>query len=265
MYKFGAIGLGNMGSAVVDGIIKSQVLKEEDIIIYDLNEKAMEKYADTDMVLASSIEDLARQSQAIFLGLIPQVLKSVGEEIRDLIKKDSLIISIAAGTPISKLKEYFGQDKKYIRVMSNTPATIGQGMTAIAPDESARQEDVDFVKDIFSSIGLVEEVDEDLLSVYTGFIGSLPAYVFTFIEAVGDAAVADGFPRAGVYEMIAQTIQGSAKLLLESKKHPAQLKDQVTSAGGTTIAGLAALEEEGFRNAVIKGIRSASARAKEME
>lgn len=254
MYELGIIGVGNMGGAIIRGAIKSGLIEPQNIIIYEKTRDKVEDLISKGVTLAESEKDLVKKSKRIFLAIKPQGFKKLGESIKDDIKSDQLIISIAAGVSIDAMKKIFGVQNKYIRVMSNTPALTGEGMTAISPDFGIDKESVDFTVSLFKSVGKVVDLEEEKIAAFSGIAGCMPAYVYMFIEAAADAGVSHGIPRKDAYEMVSQALLGSAKLMLESGKHPGELKDQVTSPGGSTIKGVMALEKAGFRNAIIEAV-----------
>ncbi|EFW38190.1 pyrroline-5-carboxylate reductase [Treponema phagedenis] len=264
MYKLGILGIGNMGSAILGGILQSKILNADEIIIYNRTYSKIEKYKQQGVHIRKCESDIFKNSENVFVAVTPQVLDSLTDVIKNSMNGEKLIISVVAGKNLLTLKNIFGAKNRYIRVMSNTPATIGEGMSAIVSDQTASETDKAFAKQMLISIGKVVELSEDTLDIFGSFAGTIPAYLYMFAEAIADGAVACGFPREGIYEIISQSILGSAKLQLETKKHPGELKDQVTTPGGMTIAGVAALEEAGLRNALIKAVKAAMAKSKEL-
>ena len=254
MYELGIIGVGNMGGAIVRGAIKSGLIAPKSIIIYERNKEKVRDILQRGVSYASSEEELVSKSKRLLIAIRPQGFEELGNKIKDKLEKDTLIISIAAGVSIAAMKDIFGEDKKYIRVMSNTPATIGEGMTAISPEKGLDSESTDFAFNLFESVGKVIVLDESKIASFTGFVGCMPAYLFMLIESASDAAVSHGFSRAEIYQLMSQVMLGSAKLVQESGKHPAELKDEVTSPGGSTIKGVLVLEKAGFRNAIIEAV-----------
>ena len=203
-------------------------------------------------------------SDVLFLAVKPQVYEDVIREIRADVRDDAVIVSIAPGRTLAWLREQFGRDLKIIRTMPNTPAMVSAGMTGVCPGEGVPQEDLDRVLTLLKGFGLAEVVPEKLLDVVTSVSGSSPAYVFLFIEAMADGAVADGMPRAQAYRFAAQAVLGSAKLMLETGMHPGQLKDMVCSPGGTTMEAVRVLEEKGLRSAVIEAEKACVRKARGM-
>ena len=251
----GFIGSGNMGGAIIRGIIKSGYRKPEEIFVSDPRKDALKQIEKDFPGIKTSINNKSVLSAPLLvLAVKPQVYEKVISGIKDDINKDTVVVSIAAGMEIKKIKEWFGMDIKVVRTMPNTPALVGEGMSAVCPSENVTANEAAAVKEIFDSIGRTVIMPEKLMNAYTSLAGSSPAWVFMFIEALADGAVRDGIPRKDAYSIAAQAVLGSAKLVLDSGKHPGELKDMVCSPGGTTIEALAVLEENGFRSAVIKAI-----------
>lgn len=250
--KFGFIGTGNMGSAIIEGMIKKY--RPFDIMISDKNREvsraACEKYGT--MSAESNIE--VTNCDFLFLCVKPNVLFDVIDEIKESVTERTTVISIVAGKSIKSIEEAFGKSIGIVRVMPNTPALVGEGMSAICKNEYVSQDNLDTVMDVFASFGIAEEIPENLMDVVTGVSGSSPAYVFMMIEAMADAAVLGGMPRDKAYTFAAQAVLGSAKMVLETNKHPGELKDMVCSPGGTTIEAVAELEKTGFRSSMIEAI-----------
>ena len=234
------------------GILKT--FAPEDIMFVDANEEQMAKVtAETGVPHAASNTELVKQVQYLILAVKPQVLPKVMPEIKEVITKDQLVISIAAGYAIADLAAGLGENARIVRVMPNTPAMVGEGMTGVAYDANMLSDDEkQMVETIFTSIGKMELVDEKMMDVVASASGCSPAYVYMFIEALADGCVRNGLPRNQAYKMVSQAVLGSAKMVLETGMHPGALKDMVCSPGGTTIEGLAVLEECNFRGAIIK-------------
>lgn len=251
-HKFGFIGMGNMGYAILKGLLAEHGPDEITFSERD-REKAEDISARTGVEPSAGNRACAACAKYVVLAVKPQQLKAVIGDIRDVVAEGQIVISIAPGYAIADIKEMFGKNCRIVRAMPNTPALVGEGMTGVCYD-SARYspEEQETVRGFFASFGKMEIVEEKLMDAVVCVSGSSPAYVYMFIEALADSAVKYGLPRAVAYEMAAQTVLGSAKMVLETGEHPGRLKDQVCSPGGTTIAGVAALEEFGLRNAVIK-------------
>ena len=202
---------------------------------------------------ATSNKECAEQSQYLVLAVKPQMLPRVFADIKDVVTKDQVIISIAAGYAIADLEEALGGNVRIVRSMPNTPAMVGEGMTGVCYDPAIfSDEEKNMVEAFFTSFGKMELVDEKLMDVVGSASGCSPAYVYMFIEAMADGCVRNGMPRQAAYRMVSQAVLGSAKMVLETGKHPGELKDMVCSPGGTTIEGLAVLEDCNFRGAIIK-------------
>lgn len=256
MYDLGIIGVGNMGGAIIRGAIQSGLINPHKIIIYERHKEKVRDILQRGVTLAGSETEVVKKTKRVLFAIRPQGFRDLGKKIRDELQDESLIISIAAGVSIEEMKEIFGASYKYIRVMSNTPATIGEGMTAIAPDEGLDRESIDFAFELFERVGKVIILDEEKIASFTGFVGCMPAYLFMLIESASDAAVSHGFSRNEIYQLMSQVMLGSAKLVQETGKHPAELKDEVTTPGGSTIKGVLVLEKHGFRNAIIEAVHA---------
>lgn len=254
MAKIGIIGMGNMGSAMLKGLLS--VYKKEDIIFTDVNEERMAQVTEEwGVAHAKTNAECAGSAKYIILAVKPQYFDPVLQEIQKGVTEKNVIISIAPGITINQLKEKLGDEKRVVRAMPNTPSLIGEGMTGVCYDEkSFSEEEKEDIAHIFRSLGKMRIVEERLMNAVVCVSGSSPAYVYMFIEALADSAVKYGLPRDAAYEMAAQAVLGSAKMVLETGEHPGALKDKVCSPGGTTIAAVSALEEFGFRNAVIKAV-----------
>ena len=252
--KIGCIGTGAMGGAIMRAVCTKYDVKQ--IKVTDKNTQMGKAFAEETgaVFVESNLEIL--DCDYIFLAVKPQFLGDVFDEIADKIPTDAVVISMAAGVKIEKL-EKFSPKTRFIRMMPNVCAQIGQAMTALSYNTNISQAEADTVTEILSSAGKVEVVPEKLMDCVTAVSGSGPAFVFMFIEALADAAVRCGMPRSQAYTYAAQTVYGSAGMVLESKKHPAVLKDMVCSPAGTTIEGVAALEKNGFRNAVNDAVTAA--------
>lgn len=227
------------------------------VTVTDKNAEAGKQFAaGTGAVFAETNTDAIKDADFIFIAVKPQFLQDVFDEINSAITPEQVVISMAAGVKLEKL-EQLAPSARFIRMMPNVCAQIGEAMTAVTKSARVTQDEFENAKLILSAAGKVEEVAEKLMDCVTAVSGSGPAFVFLFIEALADAAVKCGMPRAQAYTYAAQTVKGSASLVLETKTHPAVLKDSVCSPAGTTIDGVAALEENGFRNAVIQAVQAA--------
>lgn len=252
MAKIGFIGMGNMGYSMLKGVLN--YLNPQDIIFTCLSSEKKEKISnETGVRYAESNAECANSAKYIILAVKPQVYNTVLKNIQNVITEGSVIISLAPGITIAAIKEELGADIKVVRAMPNTPALVGEGMIGICYENGELDfAEKEFVEQFFNSFGKVVTVPEKLMSGVVCASGSSPAYVYMFIEALADSVVKYGIPRQEAYKLVAQTVLGSAKMVLETGEHPGKLKDNVCSPAGTTIQGVAALEEFGFRNAIIK-------------
>lgn len=252
--KLGLIGVGNMGGAILQGALRSGFLKKEEVLIYDLNEKLLKTWQEEHGVAhAQSNTELALACEWIILAVKPVYLRGVLEEIRPCLDGKK-VISIAAGWSISMLRACMGESCDLLRVMPNTPALVGAGVTALCEETTLDAEAFLWAQRLFGTLGVVQIVPERLMDAVIAVSGSSPAYVFMFIEAMADAAVKLGMSRPMAIEAAAQAVIGSAKMVLDTGLHPAVLKDQVCSPAGTTIEAVQALEESGMRAAVMKAM-----------
>lgn len=261
----GVIGLGNMAQAIIGGILKQHLAGEGSIIGYDKSPAAMSRVSEMyGIATGDSNKDVVGRADVVILAVKPQVIGDVIEEIAPSASSDTIFISIAPGKSISWITEKFGKKIKLVRCMPNTPALVGEGMTGYCVNENITEEDKETAKKILESFGRAEEVNEGLLAAVTSVSGSSPAYVFMLIEAMADQAVADGMARPQAYEFAAQAVLGSAKMVLETGKHPGELKDMVCSPAGTTIQAVRILEKNGFRAAVEEAMAACTEKAQKM-
>lgn len=263
--KIGFIGCGNMGKAILGGLIASGQVRPEQISVYTPTADNVAALADEYGINpAESAQQIAQQSDIVFGAVKPGIMVKVLTDIASSLNKDSLVISIAAGVTLDQMATALGYDRKIIRAMPNTPALVNAGMTSVTPNSLVTQDDIDDVVAIFRSFGEAEVVAEPMIHPVVGVSGSSPAYVFMFIEAMADAAVLGGMPRAQAYKFAAQAVLGSAKMVLESGKHPGELKDMVCSPGGTTIEAVRILEEKGLRSAVLEAMTACMAKSEKL-
>ncbi len=254
--KIGFIGTGNMGNAMMGGIISSGIVEANDVMASDIFQAALDKVSDSlGVATTTNNRDVVDFADILFLAVKPQFLGKVIDGIKDMDFTDKVVVSIAAGQSLDKLTEMFGKDIKLVRVMPNTPALVGEAMSALSPNKLVTEEEADTVYKLFEAFGQAEIIPERLQDAVVGVSGSAPAYVYMFIEALADGAVAEGMPRLQAYKFAAQAVLGSAKMVLETGEHPGVLKDAVCSPGGTTIEAVAALESFGFRSAIIEAER----------
>lgn len=260
--KLGVIGGGVMGEAIISRLLTQKTYLGTEIIISEPTLQRREFLQQQYGVEVTDNNNLAAQASILLLAIKPQMFEQVVAGLSDS-NPAQLVISILAGVSIFQLEKAFG-DQAVVRVMPNTPATVGAGMTAIAAGSHVRSEQLELATQIFQAVGEVVTVTESLMDAVTGLSGSGPAYIAMAIEALADGGVAAGLPRAIADRLALQTVLGTAQLLNQSNLHPAQLKDRVTSPGGTTIAGVAKLEQAGFRSALIQAVIAAAQRSQEL-
>lgn len=263
--ELGFIGCGNMAQAMISGILKQEVVTKEALIASGPTASKMEQIKEAlGIVTTTDNCRVAKEAKILVLSVKPQMYETVIKEIKEDIRKDQMIVTIAAGISMEQVERNFGQEVKIVRTMPNTPALVGEAMVGMCYNEYVELEEFAQVKSMFQSFGKVEEVKEELMDAVVGVSGSSPAYVYMFIEALADAAVLQGIPRAQAYTFAAQSVLGSAKMVLETGEHPGVLKDAVCSPAGTTIEAVRILEGMGMRSAVIEAVSSASEKSKEM-
>lgn len=263
--KLGFIGCGNMAKAMIGGIIKSKLISRNDIIVSTSSQESLDK-ARKEFGIGSSLEnkEVARKSDILILAVKPHLYKGILREVKEEIHKETIVVSIGAGISLSFLKENLKEGSKFIKTMPNTPASVGEGMSAISPGENLKEEEIRDVVNIFESFGKVEIIDEELMDAFTAIAGSAPAYIFILIEAMADAGVKEGLARKVAYKMAAQAVLGSARMVLTSDEHPASLKDKVCSPSGTTIESVISLEKSGFRASIMEAMEVCSEKSKLM-
>ena len=261
----GFLGGGNMAAALVKGLLHAKVLPPDKIIVSDVKSERLQWLKDTHGVVTTSDNHaLVKASDYVVLAVKPQVIDKVLEGASGDFKRGQLVISVAAGVPVSAIESRLADGVHVIRSMPNTPATVDAGATAIAPGTFATEADLEIARKLFSAVGRVVTLDETLLDAVTGLSGSGPAYVMLMIEALADGGVKVGLGRDTALLLAAQTVYGSAKLLLETGEHPGRLKDMVTSPGGTAIAGLHTLESGALRKTLIDAVEAATKRSAEL-
>lgn len=253
--KIGFIGLGNMARPMISGMLREGIASREDIVGSAKTQRTLDAVQEEYGIgVEHSNKAVAEAADVLILAVKPQFLEDVIKEIRESVKEEALVISIAAGKTLSWLSERFDRPLGLVRCMPSTPALVGEGCTGICANDIVTEEELAYSLRLMGSFGKASLVEERLMDAVGAVSGSSPAYVFMFIEAMADAAVAAGMPRAQAYEFAAQAVCGSAKLMLETGKHPGELKDMVCSPGGTTIEGVRVLEEAGFRGAVMDAL-----------
>lgn len=263
--KVGFIGSGNMGEALIKGLVSANVVPPEMLWASDVRlERLKELDRQYGIQLAAGNVELVRQADVAILAIKPQIMAAVLKEIAPAVTRKKLFISIAAGVATATIRAAVGKDVRLIRVMPNTPALVLEGVTAIAKSDGLEPDDLDTAGEIFSAVGRTVMVDEELIDAVTGLSGSGPAYVAVVIESLADGGVKMGLDRLTAMTLATQTVLGAAKLLLDTGMHPGALKDMVSSPGGTSIAGISALEEGGIRTTFIQAVERATLRSKEL-
>lgn len=254
--KLGFIGCGNMATAMIRGIIEKGLIARENITASEISEELADKIQ-KELKISATLDncELMERSDIVFLSVKPQYYESVIEGIKDKIRQDQILVTIAPGKTLNWVQERVNKPVKVVRTMPNTPALVQEGMTGVCCNALVEKEELDLVCSILESFGRVELVDEKMMDVVTAVSGSSPAYVFMFIEAMADAAVAEGMLRPQAYRFAAQAVLGSAKMVLETGRHPGELKDMVCSPGGTTIEAVGVLEKNGLRSTVMEAVR----------
>lgn len=263
--KIGFIGCGNMGKAMLGALVKADNISNDNIIVSTKSKVSAEKINQEYGVKSTTDNsEVTKEANVLFLAVKPYFFKEVIEEIKDLVKDDVIIISIAAGVTVNQIEEWFGKEIKVVRTMPNTPALVGEGMSAICPNRNITEDELNYVGSLYNLFGKYEVLEEKDFHAFIALCGSSPAYVFMFIEAMADAGVKLGLPRVKAYKLAEQAILGSAKLALETGKHPGVLKDEVCSPGGTTIEAVIDLEKNGFRNTVISAVEKCAEKSRNM-
>jgi pyrroline-5-carboxylate reductase len=263
--KIGFIGCGNMASAMIGGILKKGIVKKEEILVSNLTEEGSRRSKER-LGVETTLDnrEVASKAEILFLAVKPQFYEEVLCEVRDLLTDKQILVGIAPGKTMKWLEDTCKRPMKVVRLMPNTPAQVGEGMTAGCCNENVTEEEAGRIAEIAGSFGRFEFVPERLMDAFSAVCGCSPAYVFMLIEAMADAAVAQGLPRSQSYSFAAQAVMGSAKMVLETGKHPGELKDMVCSPAGSTIEGLRILEKEGFRSAVFEALTGAAEKGKRL-
>jgi pyrroline-5-carboxylate reductase len=263
--RIGFIGAGQMATALGQGFVKAGLVAGEGLLASDPLAEARERFVEVTGGQATTDNlEVASATDVLFLAVKPQQMARVLLELRGRIPAEKLVVSIAAGVRLALLAEGLGEEVRLVRVMPNTPCLVSQGACGYCLGDRASPEDGQLVEQLLSSVGVAYQVDERLLDAVTGLSGSGPAFVYVMIEALSDGGVRMGLPRAVATALAAQTLRGAAEMVLATGEHPGVLKDQVTSPGGTTIAGLQALELGGLRAALMAGVEAATRRSMEL-
>ena len=262
--SIGFVGAGNMAEAMIRGLLRGKVFAPGQVTASAPREERRRELSEKYSIHMTAENREAAAQSIVVLSVKPQILSRVLDEIGESVRAESLVISIAAGVPVAAIQAKLRTGTRVVRAMPNTPALVDAGATAIAGGEHAKESDLEDAKKIFDAVGLTVILDETLLDAVTGLSGSGPAYVFLILEALSDAGVKVGLSRRTSQLLAAQTLLGSAKLLLETNEHPGKLKDMVTSPGGTAITGLHTLEHGGVRTTLMNAVEAATRRSREL-
>ncbi|MBP2242195.1 pyrroline-5-carboxylate reductase [Cytobacillus eiseniae] len=251
----GFIGCGKMAQAIIGGILQSADYTNEQLIASAKSQETISKVKETLQIQATSDnKQVAKRADILFLAVKPAIHAAIIEEIKHSVKEDAIIITIAAGISLTFLEQSFGKEIKAVRTMPNTPSLVGEGMSAICANSSVTEADMIDIIRVFSCFGKVEVIDEGLMNAIPAISGSSPAYVYMMIEALADGGVKAGLTRNQSYQLAAQAVLGAAKMILETGKHPGELKDEVCTPGGATIEAVAELEKRGFRASILSAM-----------
>jgi pyrroline-5-carboxylate reductase len=262
--SIGFVGAGNMAEAMIRGLLRGKLFAPAQVTASGPREERRRELSEKYAIHVTQDNREAAAQSIVVLSVKPQILSRVLDEISGSIRAESLVLSIAAGVPVAAIQAKLRKGTRVVRAMPNTPALVDAGATAIAGGEHAKESDLEDAKRIFDAVGLTVVLDESLLDAVTGLSGSGPAYVFLILEALSDAGVKVGLSRRTSQLLAAQTLLGSAKMLLETNEHPGKLKDMVTSPGGTAITGLHTLEHGGVRTTLMNAVEAATRRSREL-
>jgi len=263
--ELGVIGVGKIGNALINRFISTKTIEKNEIIIFDIDsQRLIERSKELNIDSAKNNVSLVRSAKYILIAVIPQVIDKVLSEISPAVTKEHTIVSIVAGVSINHIEKFINKPVGVIRIMTNTPAIVGAAATVIAFNTEVNEKEKSYVQKLFDSVGMVVELDETHLDAVTGLSGSGPAYIFIIIEALADGGVKMGIPRDISQKLAAQTVLGSAKLLLETNKHPAELKDMVATPGGTTITAIHEIESAKLRATLIRAVEAACIKSKSL-
>ena len=261
----GSIGAGNMATAIFRGLLAAKRVTREQLLMSDVADQALAEVKASLGIRTTTVnKELVELADCVMLSVKPQVIDAVLADCSREFSPNKLLVSICAGVTTQALEEKLPKGTRVVRVMPNTPALVGAGASAVAPGKHATQDDTEFVRDLFSSVGLATTVAERYMDAVTGLSGSGPAFIMLLVEALADGGVRSGLPRQIALQLATQTVFGAAKLVRDTKEHPAVLKDKVTSPAGTTIEGVFTLEQHGFRAAVADAVCAATRRSKEL-
>lgn len=252
--KLGTIGCGNMAKAILEGIISNHLIEADEIIAADMYKPSLEAAKEKLGLHITDDNKEAAKADVLLLAVAPAFYKEIIAEIKEVLTEKTIVWTIAPGVTLDMMEEYAGTGIKVVRTMPNTPSMVGAGVTAVTPNTYMSDEDVEYICKLIGGFGLAECIPERLMDGIIAVSGSSPAMIFMLIEAMGDGAVREGFPRAQAYRLCAQAVLGSAQMVLNTGKHPGDLKDMVCTPAGITIELVKKLEEFGFRNAVMEGM-----------
>lgn len=263
--KIGFVGAGNMGEALIRGLLVAKVFSPKSVLISDPRKKRsadlVKKYG---VKKAAGNRELVAGSDIVVLSVKPQKVNAVLREVNAVLDRSRLVISVAAGVSLFQIESRLRAPARLVRAMPNTPALVGEGATAVCFGHMATAADKKLVARIFGAVGRAVELEETLMDAVTGLSGSGPAYVFSMIQGLADGGVREGLPRETALELAAQTVLGAARLVLETGTHPHLLRDQVASPGGTTIQGIGVLQETGFEGMVMEAVRAATEKSRQL-
>lgn len=262
MNKVGVIGAGNMASAILFGLLKSGIVTKENLFVSDKDENQLKAFQKEGLFVSNDNKEIADRAEVIILAVKPNIYPFVLKELKEY--KGKVFVSIAPSVSIDTMEQQLYSGAKIVRTMPNTPAQVNAGMTVLCKSDSVTEEEFSYVRKLFDTLGKTMELPEKLMSASVAVNGSGPAYVFMMIEAMADAAVLFGIPRKEAYQLAAQTVAGSAQMVLETEKHPAELKDMVCSPSGTTIEAVAVFEEKGFGGVIIDAMKKCKQKSEEM-
>ncbi|MGI6031094.1 MAG: pyrroline-5-carboxylate reductase [Eubacteriales bacterium] len=263
--KLGMIGAGNMGKAILGGILSSGRAVAGDVLVSNRTQPALDMMRE-EFGLDGTRDNcqVAQWAQVLFLAVKPQMYEAVIAQIAPVVREDAVVVTMAPGWTLDRLEQAFGRPVKLVRTMPNTPAMVSEGMTAVCANDRVTPEELEGVCRLLEGCGRCAVIGESMMDAVVAVSGSSPAYVYLFIEALADGAVREGMPRAMAYQFAAQAVLGSAKMVLETGRHPGELKDMVCSPAGTTIEAVRVLEQKGFRSSVLEAMKACADKCRGM-
>lgn len=254
-----------MGQAMIQGMINSQIVEAQQISATAVSDETIDFVGDEyGIYISNDNKELAASSDILFLAIKPYIYEGVIQEIKSSVNENTIVVTVAAGITLEKMRNSFDFNLKVIRSMPNTPSLVGAGMSVLCPNDFVTEEDLAVVKELFESFGEAEIIEERLMDAVPAVSGSSPAFVYMFIEAMADAAVQQGFPRDKAYKLTSQAVQGAAKMVFETGRHPGELKDTVCTPGGTTIEGVNTLEQTGLRSSIIQAMNACTEHSRKL-